>query len=138
MKLRNKHTLKICAAVAMLAIGSCILAGCSSTPSSSSQTVQTMNQDEKVFRYGVTAYTYENGIDPHVGYAGWSAIRYGIGETLFRFTNNMELEPWLATGYEQLDDYTVKISLRDDVTFHNGKKMTGESVKKCLERLIQM
>ncbi|MFQ9792982.1 MAG: hypothetical protein ACLRX7_06905 [Acutalibacteraceae bacterium] len=49
MKLRNKHTLKICAAVAMLAIGSCILAGCSSTPSSSSQTVQTMNQDEKVF-----------------------------------------------------------------------------------------
>ena len=40
MKLRNKHTLKICAAVAMLAIGSCILAGCSSTPSSSSQTVQ--------------------------------------------------------------------------------------------------
>ena len=53
---------------------------------------------------------------------GWSAIRYGIGETLFRFTNNMELEPWLATGYEQLDDYTVKISLRDDVTFHNGKK----------------
>ena len=60
MKLRNKHTLKICAAVAMLAIGSCILAGCSSTPSSSSQTVQTMNQDEKVFRYGVTAYTYEN------------------------------------------------------------------------------
>ncbi len=39
---------------------------------------------KKVFRYGVTAYTYENGIDPHVGYAGWSAIRYGIGETLFR------------------------------------------------------
>lgn len=32
----------------------------------------------------------------------------------------------------------MKISLRDDVTFHNGKKMTGESVKKCLERLIQM
>lgn len=138
MKLRNKYTWKICAAAAMLAISSCILAGCSSATSPNSQTVQTMNQDEKVFRYGVTSYTYENGIDPHVGYAGWSAIRYGIGETLFRFTNNMELEPWLATGYEQLDDYTMKISLRDDVTFHNGKKMTGESVKKCLERLVQM
>ena len=109
MKLRNKYTWKICAAAAILAISSCILAGCSSAPSPNSQTVQTMNQDEKVFRYGVTSYTYENGIDPHVGYAGWSAIRYGIGETLFRFTNNMELEPWLATGYEQLDDYTMKI-----------------------------
>ena len=137
MKLRNKHTLKICVAAAMLAISSCILAGCSSTPSSSSQTAQTMNQEEKVFHYGTTAYSYDNGIDPHVGYAGWSTIRYGVGETLFRFTESMELEPWLATGYEQLDDYTMKISLRDDVTFHNGKKMTGESVKKCLERLVE-
>ena len=49
----------------------------------------------------------------------------------------MELEPWLAAGYEQLDDYTMKILLRDDVTFYNGKKMTGESVKKCLERLVE-
>lgn len=116
MKLRNKHTLKICVAAAMLAISSCILAGCSSTPSSSSQTAQTMNQEEKVFHYGTTAYTYDNGIDPHVGYAGWSTIRYGVGETLFRFTESMELEPWLAAGYEQLDDYTMKILLRDDVT----------------------
>ena len=59
MKLRNKHTLKICVAAAMLAISSCILAGCSSTPSSSSQTAQTMNQEEKVFHYGTTAYTYD-------------------------------------------------------------------------------
>ena len=48
MKLRNKHTLKICVAAAMLAISSCILAGCSSTPSSSSQTAQTMNQGKGI------------------------------------------------------------------------------------------
>lgn len=40
----------------------------------------------KVFRYGTTAYgiAMENaGMNPHESYQGWSAIRYGVGETLF-------------------------------------------------------
>ena len=29
------------------------------------------------------------------GYSGgWACIRYGVGETLFRFNDAMELEPW--------------------------------------------
>lgn len=27
----------------------------------------------------------------------------------------MQLEPWLAKSYEQLDDYTVKITLKDNI-----------------------
>ena len=46
------------------------------------------------------------------------------------------MEPWLATDYEQIDENTLKINLRDDVYFSNGSKMTGESVKVCLEDLI--
>ena len=94
---------------------------------------------EKVFTYGTMAYgvAMENaGTNPHVSYNGWSTLRYGIGETLFRFNDKMEPEPWLAESFEQVDDYTVKIKLRDDVVFSNGKKMTGEAVKACLEDLI--
>ena len=43
---------------------------------------------EKVFRYGTTAYgiaTENAGMDVHESYQGWSAIRYGVGETLFKF-----------------------------------------------------
>ena len=94
---------------------------------------------EKVFRYGTTAYgiaTENAGMDVHESYQGWSAIRYGVGETLFKFNGAMQPEPWLAQKYEFLDDYTVKITLRDDVYFTSGNKMTGEAVKACLQDLL--
>lgn len=36
--------------------------------------------------------------------------------------------------YEQIDDTTWKLTLKDHITFSNGKKVTGENVKACLER----
>ncbi len=95
--------------------------------------------NEKIFRYGTTAYgiAMENaGMDAHESYQGWSAIRYGVGETLFKFNDAMQPQPWLAEKYEFINDNTVKITLRDDVYFSNGNKMTGEAVKACLVDLI--
>lgn len=95
---------------------------------------------EKVFRYGTTAYgpAMQNAsTDPHDTYCGWSTVRYGIGETLFKFDDQMNIQPWLAKSYQQLDDRTLSITLRDDVTFSNGKKVTGAAVKACLEDLLQ-
>ncbi len=80
----------------------------------------------------------ENSTDPHDAYSGWACIRYGVGETLFKYTDTMEVEPWLAKSYENIDELTWKIELRDDVYFHNGKYMDGESVKACLEQLISV
>lgn len=109
-----------------------MLTGCAGSTS-------TKSAEEKVFNYGTVAYSVGNsnvGMNPHESYIGWSTLRYGVGETLFKFDEKMELEPWLAKDYEQIDDYTVKINLRDDVNFSNGKKMTGEAVKACFENLI--
>lgn len=101
----------------------------------------TSNKDDaaKMFVYGTMAYgpAMENvGTNPHDSYAGWSCLRYGVGETLFRFSECMELEPWLAESYEQVDEQTLKITLRDDVTFSNGNKVTGAAVKACFEHLL--
>lgn len=96
--------------------------------------------DKNVFTYGTVAYgvAMENaGTNPHESYSGWSTIRYGIGETLFKFNEHMELEPWIAESFEQVDDFTLKIKIKDDVTFSNGKKVDSEAVKKCLEHLIK-
>lgn len=110
-----------------------LMVGCGSS------SVDDTSSGEKAFVYGTTAY-HPNmwGANPHKGYSGWPAVRYGIGETLFKFNENMELEPWLATDYERLDDYTIKINLRDDVNFSNGNKMTGEAVKACIEDLVDI
>ena len=91
------------------------------------------------FVYGTTGYSEEMGdagLNPHDNYSGWSCLRYGVGETLFKYNDNMEVEPWLATDYEFTDDNTVKITLRDGVKFSSGRTMDGEAVKECLDDLI--
>lgn len=96
---------------------------------------------EKSFVYGTTGYSEEMGdagLNPHDNYSGWSAIRYGVGETLFKYNDNMEVEPWLATDYEFVDDLTVKITLRDGVRFTSGRAMDAQAVKECLEDLISV
>lgn len=93
------------------------------------------------FVFGDTTFNAENeqpDINPHNAYSGWACIRYGVGETLFRYSDTMEIEPWLASDYELVDELTWKITLRNDVTFSNGKALDGDAVKACLEHLIEV
>ena len=68
-----------------------------------------------------------------------SPVLFQIYECLLWMDENGECQPWLATGYEMSDDgleYTF--TLRDDVYFHNGEKMTAEDVaftyNLCMEK----
>jgi peptide/nickel transport system substrate-binding protein len=126
-----KHTWKkIC--LTLLLGAAVALSGCGSSPSA--------QEKGKVFHYGTMAYgpAMQNAsLDPHEAYSGWSAVRYGVGETLFKFDQNMHVQPWLAESYKQIDDYTLEIKLRDNITFSNGKKVTGEAVKACFEDLLK-
>ena len=102
---------------------------------------ENQSASDKTFTYGTVAYgvAMENaGTNPHESYSGWSTLRYGIGETLFKFNERMQLEDWIAESFEQVDDFTVKIKIKDNVTFSNDKKVDGEAVKKCLENLISV
>lgn len=97
-------------------------------------------EDKSTFTYGTVAYgvAMENaGTNPHESYSGWSCIRYGIGETLFKFNEQMELESWIGESFEQMDEFTLQIKIKDNVVFSNGKKVDGAAVKKCLEHLIE-
>ncbi len=46
------------------------------------------------------------------------------------------MEPWLAESYEQMDEYTVKITLKENITFSSGRVLDGQAVKECLEDLV--
>ena len=113
-----------------------LLAGCSSGESETGgDTAGT------TFVFGDTTFNAENeepDVNPHNAYSGWACIRYGIGETLFRYSDAMEIEPWLATGYELVDELTWRITLRDGVTFSSGRALDGAAVKECLEHLIEV
>ena len=45
-----------------------------------------------------------------------------------------EVRPMLATDWEQVDETTYRISLREGVRFHNGEELTADHVKGSFER----
>ena len=99
----------------------------------------TLAADKKTFVFGDTTFNAENeeaDINPQNTYAGWACIRYGVGETLFRYSDAMEIEPWIAKEYENIDELTWKITLNDGVVFSNGRACDGEAVKESLEALV--
>ena len=103
-------------------------------------TVPAMAEDKKTFVFGDTTFNAENeeaDINPQNTYAGWACIRYGVGETLFRYSDTMEIEPWIAKEYENVDELTWKITLNDGVVFSNGRVCDGQAVKESLESLVE-
>lgn len=120
-------------AVLLACLVSCALllsTGCAQQEGQSSQ---------NSFVYGTTGYGVDMsdaGLNPHKDYSGWSCVRYGVGETLFKFNEQMQPEPWLATEFKYLDDKTCQITLRDGVKFSSGRALDAQAVKDCLEQLI--
>ncbi len=60
-----------------------------------------------------------------------------VTETLVGANEDFSLKPGLATSWEQLDENTWKFKLRENVTFHDGSRMTAEEVKFALENVIE-
>ncbi|WP_027966878.1 ABC transporter substrate-binding protein [Halomonas halocynthiae] len=56
-------------------------------------------------------------------------------DPLVRWTKDFEFEPRLATEWEQVDDTTMRMTVRDGVTFHSGNPFTAEDVVWTVERL---
>ena len=111
-----------------------VAVGCGNDKTSPQSTGKTLTIGDTTFN----SSNEESDVNPHNAYAGWACIRYGIGETLIKYSDNMELMPWLAVKWENVDELTWKLTLRDNVTFSSGRKMDGAAVKQCLEHLVQV
>ncbi len=78
-----------------------------------------------------------NDLDPHgpssVDESTLLASRL-VYDTLIR-RDGEKLEPSVATSWEQTDPTTWVLTLRDDVTFHDGTPLTARDVKASLERV---
>ncbi|MFF2324450.1 MULTISPECIES: ABC transporter substrate-binding protein [unclassified Streptomyces] len=77
------------------------------------------------------------GVDSAVVNQVWRTVARALADSLvFYNPETKQVEPWLATSWTVSDDarqYTFK--LRDDVTFHDGTKLTAKVVKANLESL---
>lgn len=130
MKLRRK-TKALAAAAAAACLALACLAGCSSGAEEGQDGAA---EAEKTLAAGSAGYFYAESMDPAHNWDGWEMQYYGITENLLRLTDDFDTEPWLAESVENADELTWVVTLRDDVMFSNGEKMTGDAVKACLER----
>lgn len=72
--------------------------------------------------------------------ADWAIASTWIHMNMFdclvwRNRETAAFEPWLATSWENIDDSTWRMSLREGVTFHNGEPFTADAVKWTYERI---
>jgi peptide/nickel transport system substrate-binding protein len=77
-----------------------------------------------------------NTIDPHLD-SNYTMVRAGVGETLVKISEQLEMEPWLAEEWESKDGQHWTFKIREGITFHNGKKVDAQAVKDSLERAIK-
>ncbi|RTR05076.1 ABC transporter substrate-binding protein [Halomonas nitroreducens] len=56
-------------------------------------------------------------------------------DPLVRWTQDLEFEPRLASDWEQVDPTTMRMTLREGVSFHSGNPFTAEDVVWTVERL---
>lgn len=128
---------KILSLILVLAALLIPLAGCGAqdTPSTS----QSTDGGEKVLNFGCQMYTdgIVNSVMDENG--GWNCMRYGISESLFKFNDAMEVEPWLAEGYTVNDEHTEwVITLKEGITFSDGCLLTPSKVKATFDYLKEM
>lgn len=76
-------------------------------------------------------------LDPHLQ---WNTDSYVIYRNIFDnlVTRNAsgEIVPQIALSWTYLDDTTIEFKIRDDVTFHDGSKLTAEDVAFSVNRII--
>ncbi|MFW5855830.1 MAG: ABC transporter substrate-binding protein [Bacillota bacterium] len=93
---------------------------------------------------GVTAETLNvakeqeaEGFDPHLVPASSSIrIHSHIYEGLVGVDKEGNIKPEIAEKWEIVDPTTYVFELRDDIKFHNGRKLTSEDVKYSFERIM--
>ena len=128
---------------AALLLGACTSSSKTLSESSAGSETSSVTSDTsdtaKTLVYGTGSYGVgmsDAGLNPHEDYSGWSCVRYGVGETLFRLNEDIELVPWLADSYKFLDNNTLEVVIKDGINFSSGRKLDAAAAKECFEDLI--
>ncbi|MDL2258416.1 ABC transporter substrate-binding protein [Eubacteriales bacterium OttesenSCG-928-K08] len=143
---------KLIATVLILTMALTALTACSGTPAQSNDPGKSdpvVSNDPGSSAPEVTAGTTALGgtlktvetfmypsLDPVKDYYSWHSQKYGLTESLFRLTDDIEVVPWLAEGLD-IADNVATLTLKDGVCFSNGNPLTADMVKRNMLRLAE-
>ncbi len=112
------------------------LSGCAGQTGESSQSQSTQSTSSQEKHINVAFFWISTDLDPTENYNGWVTSRLGVGETLLKLDDNLELEAGLADEWENVDELTWTFHIREGVSFSNGKEVTAQAVADCLQRAV--
>lgn len=81
----------------------------------------------------VSTFWITPSLDFSDSYTGWVCTRTGVGETLVKLNNDVKLEGCVADSWENVDELTWKLHIRDGVTFHNGKNVDAAAAMASIQ-----
>ncbi|GAA4766738.1 ABC transporter substrate-binding protein [Microbacterium gilvum] len=122
------------AAVAALAAATILLSACAS---STTDAASADAAGERVDGGTITAYSANiSYLDPRQNHG---FVGRALADSLLDIDpDTFELKPWLASAWSVNDDQTeFSFTLRDDVTFSDGTKLTGDVVKANFDGAVQ-
>lgn len=73
-------------------------------------------------------------LDNNASNSNTDIIMSNVCEKLVQVNTDLEIQPNIATDWEWTDENHLVFNLRDDVTFHNGDKMTADDVVWSMKR----
>ncbi len=88
----------------------------------------------------IVAIANEPGsLDPqNVGVVSAYQVQMQMFNTLVTRDEEGNIYPSLAESWEYMDSQTIRFKLRQDVTFHNGEKLTAEDVRYTIQRATEL
>ncbi|MCF8108623.1 MAG: hypothetical protein K9J81_06490 [Desulfohalobiaceae bacterium] len=88
--------------------------------------------DQKIVRHGAPAdFKTLNPIMAQLITDQW--LMQHIYDTLMRIGPDAKPQLWAATGYDWVDEKTLDVTVRTDMTFHDGKPVRMEDIKFSFE-----
>lgn len=120
--------------MALLLCAALLLSGCAGKQEDAKE-----ETSQKVLNFGCQMYDDGSVNTAMAISSSWNCMRYGISEALFRFDDNMNVEPWLAESYTVNDEHTQwVITLKKDIKFSDGCPLTPSSVKAYFDYLKEV
>ena len=106
-----------------------MLAGCGGSSKESSS-----SDNGKTLKFG--CFSYSESLDPaNMINSAWCSSRYGIGECLFKYKDDLSVENTICDEYSTEDNKTWVFHIRDGVKFSNGNDVTPSAIKACWDVL---
>jgi peptide/nickel transport system substrate-binding protein len=87
-------------------------------------------------RFVVDLVNEPSSLDPHVQWNPDSYYVYrNIFDNLVTRDNDGKVVPQVATSWKYLSDTEIEFKLRDDISFHDGRKLTADDVVFSIKRI---